>query len=85
MQGSESLEDSCTGGIRLSIKKLSSPMIVVGGALAAFGFSGFSASVETLLGSLSGSAGWSIGSQIEITIGTALFLLGMSLRNQGSQ
>jgi hypothetical protein len=50
-------------------------MIVLGGALAVFGISGFEAHVGSF-----GGAAWDIGDRIEIAVGVGLFILGISLR-----
>lgn len=61
-------------------------MIVLGGALAAFGFSGFEASwdLNTNFGTMQGNgwAAWGVSSKIEITVGVGLFLLGILLSNR---
>ena len=64
------------------MKKYCITMIVIGGGLATFGLSGFSASLGTLWGELNGGASWDNGSRIEITVGVVLFLLGISIRKE---
>ena len=65
-------------GDYITMKKLSIAMAVLGGALAAFGLTGFSASLDNVAG-LSGWAGWDTASRVEVIIGVALFLLGKCL------
>jgi|HubBroStandDraft_1064217.scaffolds.fasta_scaffold356432_2 hypothetical protein len=62
------------------MKKLWISMIVLGSALAAFGFSGFDAdlSSNTFRG-LDGTAGWDTTSRIEMTAGAVLLALGILL------
>ena len=53
-------------------KKLAIPLIVGGGALAAYGLAGYS--------TLFSASGWSRDSQIEIAIGVAALLYDLILR-----
>ncbi|MGP8250500.1 MAG: hypothetical protein ACLQHF_00600 [Terracidiphilus sp.] len=52
-------------------------IVVIGGALAAFGISGF----EEHSG-IYGWAGWRVEDRIEIAVGVALVILGMFLRKE---
>ena len=59
---------------RQLLKKAAIPMMVIGGGLAAFGLTSYQGS--RLL------SGWSVGGQITIAIGVALFILGALLRKE---
>ena len=68
------------------MKKLSFLLVVLGSALAAFGFSGWQAITQTNFSPNSTSmhefywAGWPPLSQIEITVGVMLLVCGLLLR-----
>ncbi len=66
------------------MKKLPIAIVVVGGALTAFGFTGFDAFIDDAAG-LSGYAGWDTASRIEVVRGIALFLFGMYLLKREHQ
>lgn len=62
------------GGLEAAVRKLSLPLMVFGGALAALGLSGYHR--------IFAFSGWSDGDRIEIAIGVALFIVGMFFRKQ---
>jgi hypothetical protein len=71
------------------MKRWAIVLIVIGSGLAAFGFSGWHAAGNPLIG-LEGpadwnfSAGWSLSSQVEITVGIALLAFGITLRRDSN-
>ena len=67
------------------MKKLAFVFVVLGSGLAAFGASGWSSNVlKSYLGSYRVSSGWSLGAQLEITIGVMLLACGLLLRRDSS-
>jgi hypothetical protein len=58
------------------LKKFSTPIMVLGGALAAFGLTSYGGNRIYM--------GWSDSARIEIAIGVGLFLLGMFSRKNTS-
>lgn len=57
-------------------------MVVVGGALAVFGLTGFTGSIDSIGGSISGGFSWDAAPRAEAVIGVALFLLGMCFKRR---
>lgn len=71
------------------MKKTASLLVVLGSGLAAFGLSGFNASLRYdilpgLPSSYSGEAGWSFANQLEITAGVVLVACGGILRSDSN-
>ena len=62
------------------MKKIATPLIVVGGGLMAFGIFAF----ESQSGMV-GWAGWSIGDRITIAIGVALAIWGSIIRKDSRE